>query len=117
MVNNSDTDTVLLDYFSELLLSDESEHGIASMTGGDSLLNFKSQAWLQVKVGQQGLLFQLADLSGLQALCGPLIAQGDTFWQGEKHSDQVLLHLSQLLSLAAVEFNQSSWQGHSLKFK
>ena len=44
MVNNSDTDTVLLDCFSELLLSDESEHGIASMTGGDSLLNFKSQA-------------------------------------------------------------------------
>ena len=44
MVNNSDTDTVLLDYFSELLLSDESEHGIASMTGGDLLLNFKSQA-------------------------------------------------------------------------
>ena len=68
-------------------------------------------------MGQQGLLFQLADLSGLQALCGPLIAQADTFWQSEKHSDQVLLHLSQLLSLAAVEFNQSSWQGHSLKFK
>ena len=68
-------------------------------------------------MGQQGLLFQLADLSGLQALCGPLIAQGDTFWQSEKHSDQVLLDLRQLLSLAAVEYNQSGWQGHSLKSK
>ena len=117
MVNVNDTDAIILDYFSELLLSDGSDHGSASMAGGDSLLNLNPQACLQVKVGEQGLLFQLADLSGMQALCGPLIAQGDTFWQSEKHSDQVLLDLRQLLSLAAVEYNQSGWQGHSLKFK
>ena len=117
MVNDNDTDAVLLDYFSELLRSDESEHKSASTAGVDSLLTLKPQACLQVKVGEQGLLFQLADLSGMQALCGPLIAQADTFWQSEKHSDQVLLDLRPLLSLAAVEYNQSSWQGHSLKFK
>ena len=117
MVNVNDTDAIILDYFSELLLSDGSDHGSASMAGGDSLLNLNPQACLQVKVGEQGLLFQLADLSGMQALCGPLIAQGDTFWQSEKHSDQVLLDLRPLLSLAAVEYNQSGWQGHSLKFK
>ena len=117
MVNDNDNDTVLLDYFSGFLLSDESEHDIASMADGDSLLTLKPQACLQVKVGEQDLLFQLDDLSGLQSLCGPLIAQGDTFWQSEKHRDQVLLDLRQLLGLAAVEYNQSSWQGHSLKFK
>ena len=117
MVNDNDTDALLLDYFSELLLSVESEHKSASTVGVDSLLTLKPQACLQVKVGEQGLLFQLADLSGMQALCGPLIAQADTFWQSEKHSDQVLLDLRPLLSLAAVEYNQSSWQGHSLKFK
>jgi hypothetical protein len=113
MVNDNDTDAVLLDYFSELLRSDESEHKSASTAGVDSLLTLKPQACLQVKVGEQGLLFQLADLSGMQALCGPLIAQADTFWQSEKNSDQVLLDLRPLLSLAAVEYNQSSWQGHS----
>ena len=117
MVNDNETDAVLLDYFSELLLSDGSEHSSASIAGGDSLLNLNPQACLQVKVGEQGLLFQLADLSGMQALCGPLIAQGDTFWQSEKHSDRVRLDLRPLLSLAAVEYNQSGWQGHSLKFK
>ena len=117
MVNVNDTDAIILDYFSELLLSDGSDHGSASMAGGDSLLNLNPQACLQVKVGEQGLLFQLADLSGMQALCGPLIAQGDTFWQSEKHSDRVRLDLRQLLRLAAVEYNQSGWQGHSLKFK
>ena len=87
MVNVNDTDAIILDYFSELLLSDGSDHGSASMAGGDSLLNLNPQACLQVKVGEQGLLFQLADLSGTQALCGPLIAQGDSFWKSEKHSD------------------------------
>ena len=29
----------------------------------------------------------------------------------------MLLDLRQSLSLAAVEYNQSGWQGHSLKFK
>ena len=33
MVNDNDTDAVLLDYFSELLRSDESEHKSASTAG------------------------------------------------------------------------------------
>ena len=50
MVNDNDTDAVLLDYFSELLRSDESEHKSASTAGVDSLLTLKPQACLQVKV-------------------------------------------------------------------
>ena len=44
MVNDNDTDAVLLDYFSELLRSDESEHKSASTAGVDSLLTLKPQA-------------------------------------------------------------------------
>ena len=74
MVNDNDTDTVLLDYFSGLLRSDEFQRDSASMAKGDLPLTLKPQACLQVKVGEQDLLFQLDDLSGLQSLCGPLIA-------------------------------------------
>ena len=110
----NDNDTVLMDYLSELLISADAEH-VDVDPGMISVL--ESQACLQVKVGEQELLLPLADLSGMQAICGPLIAKADIYWQSEKHSDQVLLDLRELLSVPAADYNLSSWQGHSLKLK
>ncbi len=60
MVNDNDTDAVLLDYFSELLRSAESEHKSASTAGTDSHLTLKPQACLQVKVGEQGFIISIS---------------------------------------------------------
>ena len=108
----NENDSVLMDYFSELLTPTGVQYDDEELT-----LSLESQACLQVNIGGQGLLLPLADLSGMQAICGPLIAVGGTHWKGEKHSVHVLLDMRQPLSVAEVPYEQSSWQGHSLKLK
>ena len=111
-----ENDAVLMDYLSGLLTPPGVLHDDAN-ANKQVATSLESQACLKVKVGAQDLLLPLADLSGMQAICGPLIAKGGAHWQGETHSDQVLLDLRELLNVKAVAYDLSSWQGHSLKLK
>jgi hypothetical protein len=114
MVNQDDA--VLMDYLSGLLTPASVQRDVANASE-EVTCSLASQACLKVKVGEQDLLLPLADLSGMQAICGPLIAKGGAHWQGETHTDQVLLDLRGLLNIKAVAYDLSSWQGHSLKLK
>ena len=114
MVNQDDA--VLMDYLSGLL-TPASVQRDETNTNEAVTCSMESQACLKVKVGEQDLLLPLIDLSGMQAICGPLIAKGEALWQGEAHTDQVLLDLRELLNIKAVAYDLSSWQGHSLKLK
>jgi hypothetical protein len=114
MVNEDDA--VLMDYLSGLL-SPASTKLDEAKANKEVTCSLEPQACLKVKVGAQDVLLPLADLSGMQAICGPLIAKGGAHWQGETHTDQVLLDLRGLLNIKAVAYDLNSWQGHSLKLK
>lgn len=110
-------DVILIDYLSGLL----SPPGAKPYERADAEIGpyslIESQACLQVTVGGQDLLLPLADLCGMQAICGPLIEKTATHWQAETHSDQVLLDLRRSLSLSDMPYDLRSWKGHSLKLK
>ena len=112
-----ENDSVLMDYLSGLLMPSDATHDDECNSDEGLIPSLEPQACLQVKVGEQDLLLPLADLSGMQAICGPLIAMGGAHWQGEKHSDHVLLDLRASLTVLAVPYDLSSWRGHSLKLK
>ena len=113
MTNNNDA--VLMDYLSELLIPQNDKP--TTQPNKDFISLLESQPCLQVKVGVQDVLLPLVDLSGMQAICGPLITLGGVRWQSERYSEQVLFDLRSLLNISEIPYSLSSWQGHSLKSK
>ncbi|MFT7178861.1 MAG: hypothetical protein ACI9EP_000196 [Oceanospirillaceae bacterium] len=117
MANNNDA--VLMDYLSELLIPQDDQLATqpSNAPSEDLISLLDAQPCLQVKVGVQDVLLPLADLAGMQAICGPLISMGGVHWQSERYSEQVLLDLRSLLSISEIPYSHNNWHGHSLKIK
>jgi len=104
---STEDDSVLLGYLSSLLTSHEPVVEPIE----------EPLACLKVDVGGQALLLPLSELSGMQAVCGPLVRHSEHMWRLNEYGDDVFLDMRQELDLQAVDYSQRNWTGHSLKLK
>ncbi|MCP4880433.1 MAG: hypothetical protein GY905_07775 [Gammaproteobacteria bacterium] len=126
--SGADEDQVLLDYLGQLLDEpgdlecSEAKPGSQGAEAADAEepMNYPV-AGICGCLGNQTILLPVAQIVGMQALAGPLVAAegvlGLSCWRVNAHADLILVDPSSDLEIKAPNYADSRWRGHMLKLK